>query len=130
MTDNNSQLDKDKALLTSLIMMLASTAMQQLGKLVNPATGKTEVSLEGARATIDLLEVIKKKTKGNLDKDEEKMLGELLSSLQINYVEVANTTPVPTPPKKEKIEPSNAKHQNDKANEPKDQNTKFHKTYG
>jgi hypothetical protein len=70
--------------------MLGSSAMQQLGKIVNPMTNKTEVSLEGARMSIDMLEMLKAKTAGNLDREESGMLDNLISSLQMTYVETAN----------------------------------------
>ena len=82
--------DLNKVLFMNLVMMLASSAMQQLGKLVNPMTNKTEVNLDGAQVTIDLLSMIQAKTKGNLDADEEKMLKDLLTQLQLNYVETSD----------------------------------------
>jgi len=72
-------------------MMLSSSVLQQLGKIVNPLTNKAEVNLEGAQISIDMLSVLKEKTKGNLDKDEEKILNDILSSLQMNYVETVNS---------------------------------------
>ena len=93
MADENKQNNMNKALFTNLIMMLGSSAMQQLGKLVNPVTNKTEVSLQGAQVTIDMLNMIQEKTKGNLDKDEEEMLKDLLASLQMNYVETSKSKP-------------------------------------
>lgn len=85
--------DMNKILFANLVMMLSSSAMQQLGKLVNPLTNKTEVSLEGARMTIDMLEMLKAKTEGNLDAEEAKMMKEILSTLQINYVETSQNPP-------------------------------------
>ena len=97
--------DMHKALFANLVMMLSSSAMQQLGKLINPMTNKTEVSLEGARMTIDMLEMIDAKTKGNLDEGEEKMMKELLSTLQMNFVETSQNPPAETPEEKpEEIE--------------------------
>ena len=87
--DAKQRNDLDKVLFMNLVMMLASSAMQQMGKLVNPMTNKTEVNLEGAQVTIDLITMIQTKTRGNLDADEEKMLKDLLSSLQLNYVAMA-----------------------------------------
>jgi len=87
--DTKQRNDLNKVLFMNLVMMLASSAMQQMGKLVNPMTQKTEVNLEGAQVTIDLLTMVQTKTKGNLDKDEEKMLTDLLTSLQLNYVSTA-----------------------------------------
>jgi hypothetical protein len=92
MTDKNSHEDMNKILFANLVMMLGSSAIQQLGKLINPLTGKTEINLEGAQMTIDMLSMLKEKTKGNLDKEEDKMITDLLSSLQLNYVETAETT--------------------------------------
>jgi len=91
MTDKDREDKTNKVLFANLVMMLGSSAIQQLGKLINPLTGKTEISLEGAQMTIDMLSMIKEKTKGNLDKEEDRMLTDLLSSLQLNYVETAET---------------------------------------
>jgi len=71
--------------------------MQQMGKLVDPATGKAEPNLDMAQQTIDLLTMLEAKTKGNLDKDEERLLKETLSSLQLTYVETAAKLPPPQP---------------------------------
>jgi hypothetical protein len=71
----------------NLISALAASAMQQLGKLVNPVSGKTEVNLAGAKSSIDLLEMLQAKTKGNLNKDEAKLLQSTLSNLQLNYID-------------------------------------------
>ena len=87
--DTKQRDDLNKVLFMNLVMMLASSAMQQMGKLVNPMTGKAEVSLEGAQVTIDILTMLQAKAKGNLDKHEEKMLVDLLTSLQLNYVATA-----------------------------------------
>lgn len=96
--------DMNKILFANLIMMLSQSAMQQLGKLVNPMTGKTEVSLEGARMTIDMLEMIQEKTEGNRDEEEDKMLKELLSNLQMNYVDTSQNPPSEEEDKDEKTE--------------------------
>jgi hypothetical protein len=78
-----------KALFMELTMMLSSSAMQHLGKIINPLTGKTELNLEAAQATIDMLDMLQAKTQGNLDRDEERLLKSSISSLQMNYVETA-----------------------------------------
>ena len=74
MTDTPNDANMNKALFANLVMMLSSSAMQQLGKLVNPLTGKTEVHLEGAQVSIDMLAMIQSKTEGNLDDEEKQML--------------------------------------------------------
>ena len=45
-----------------------------------------EVSLEAAQMTIDMLTMLQTKTAGNLGPDEKKMLDDIVSSLQMNYV--------------------------------------------
>jgi hypothetical protein len=74
----------------SLIMMLTSAAWQQLGKVPNPVTGKIEKEIAHAQVTIDLLVMLKEKTKGNLTADEEKMLNSTISNLQLNYADEVN----------------------------------------
>jgi len=73
----------------SLIISLSHAAMQQMGKIVNPLTGKIEKNLEQAKMTIDMLEMLKEKTKGNLVKEEERLISDTLATLQLNYVDEA-----------------------------------------
>lgn len=89
MADKFSEAEMNKALFVNLVMMFSATAMQQLGKLVNPATAKAEVDLRGAQVSIDVLEMLVVKTSGNLDKEEARLLSESISSIQMNYVETA-----------------------------------------
>ena len=79
--------DLHKALFLNLVTMLSMSALQQLGKIINPLTGKAEVSLEGAQATIDTLDMLEVKTRGQRDADEEKALQEALLMLKMNFVE-------------------------------------------
>lgn len=117
-----------KSLFIQLVMMLAASASQSMGKLVNPATKKVEVSLEAAEATIDLLDMIEAKTKGNLDRDEERLLKDTLMSLKLTFVETRNAgggqaAPPPAEPAagetNPKVEGGSKDHQ-----EPR-----FHKSY-
>ena len=79
--------DANKIMFMHLVSMLAMSAIQQMGKLVNPGTGKTEINLEAAQATIDMLDMLELKTRGNLDAEETKLLKDTLMSLKMNYVE-------------------------------------------
>ena len=89
MTETPGTEEMHKALFANLIMMLASSVMQQMGKTVNPMTGKAEVDLQTARMTIDMIVMLQAKTKGNCDETEDAMLKDLLSSLQMNFVETS-----------------------------------------
>ena len=69
------------------VSMFSNSAMQHLGKFTNPLTGKIEKNLAAAQATIDILVMLKEKTKGNLTKREEETLTNSLANLQLNYGE-------------------------------------------
>jgi hypothetical protein len=76
-----------------LVMMNAQQASLCLGLMTHPSTGKPEINLEAARMFIDHLEIIREKSRGNLTKDEEKILGSVLSELQMAFVQVASGSP-------------------------------------
>ena len=57
----SDEFSKHDHVLMALTMNLQSIAMVQLGKLSNPASGEVETDLDGARGTIDLLEMLKVK---------------------------------------------------------------------
>ncbi len=90
------QIAKDKYFL-SLVMMLASAAWQQLGKVPHPISGKTEQDLKSAQITIDILVMLKEKTKGNISSDEEKAIANVISDLELNYADEAGKTESPKP---------------------------------
>ena len=74
---------------STLILSLGSSAAMALGLAPNPSTGKVEKDLHMAKFNIDLLEVLKDKTKNNLLKEESDFLNHLTSDLQLKYVEAA-----------------------------------------
>lgn len=70
-----------------LVLSLQAGAMQQMGKVANPITGKVERDLRVAKATIDLVAMLEAKTKGNLNKEEARLLSHVLYELRLNYVD-------------------------------------------
>lgn len=66
---------------------VAGQALIHLGLLENPATGKRERDLDQAKYTIDLLQVLKDKTKGNLTEEEASTLDAALYDLRLRFVE-------------------------------------------
>ena len=88
MTDKD-QVNQNKALFVNMISMLTMSAMQQLGKIINPETGKAEINLEAAQAVIGMLDMLNAKTQGNLDEEERKILADTLTMLKLNYVETS-----------------------------------------
>jgi hypothetical protein len=79
--------EKDAALFMGLILMFHAAAMQHLGKTKNPLTDKIDRSLEQAQFVIDTLDVLHKKTKGNLTDEESRFLANAIKELKLNYVE-------------------------------------------
>ena len=90
--------------LVNLVISLSQAGMLQLGKIVNPMTGKEEKNLEQAKVTISMLEMLKEKTVGNLTKEEEKIMAEVVSNLQLNYVDEINKATTKTEEKEDKKE--------------------------
>ncbi len=82
--ENNDQL------FLQLLYLIHHTAMQELGKVSNPINGELERNLEKAKQAIDMLEMLKEKTKGNLSKELDKTQEMMLSELRLNYVDEAN----------------------------------------
>ncbi|MFH1213135.1 MAG: DUF1844 domain-containing protein [Candidatus Neomarinimicrobiota bacterium] len=85
MTDNFS--DRKQILFLSLVQSLASNAWIHLGKIKNPISGTMTVNLTEASLTIDMLEMLHEKTKGNLSDDERRLLERSVGDLKMNFVE-------------------------------------------
>jgi uncharacterized protein DUF1844 len=66
---------------------LGSQVMVHLGLAPNPASGEVEEDLTQAKYTIDLIEMLKDKTAGNLTDEESKLMMSLLFDLRMRYVE-------------------------------------------
>ena len=81
------------ALLIQLIVSFQSAAMLQMGKIMNPVTGKVERDLDQAKQTIDLLAMLQRKTAGNLTDDEKRYLDHVLYELRMNYVDETARSP-------------------------------------
>jgi cell division septation protein DedD len=77
---------KNAALFMQLVFTFQAAAWQQMGKIKNPLTDKIEKDLNQARFSIDILEMIRTKTKGNLSDDERRFIEKVLSELQLNFV--------------------------------------------
>ena len=67
MSDETAGSQESKALFANLVMMLSTSAMQQLGMIENPITKQAEVNLQGAQLSIDMLSMLRDKTTGNRD---------------------------------------------------------------
>jgi len=75
---------------TSLVSFLATIALQHLGVIKNPLSKEVEKDLDLAKYSIDTLDMLKEKTKGNLTKDEESFLINALADLKLSFVKIKN----------------------------------------
>ena len=108
------QKQKNEFLLSQLIFMFQSAALQQMGKLKSPVSDKIERDLSQAQISIDMLDMIYTKMKGNLALEEERILKQVLQELRLNYVDEAlkepkSAKPAPeTNPSETNVESSSA----------------------
>lgn len=70
-----------------LVLSLQGAAMQQMGKVTSPLTGKVERDMDMAKNSIDMLEMVERKTRGNLSDDERKLIEHVLYELRLNFVD-------------------------------------------
>ena len=70
----------------SFLLSLATTGMVHLGEIPEPSTGQKSEDLEGARQMIEILDIMKVKTEGNLSGEESKLLENLLYELRMKFL--------------------------------------------
>ena len=72
---------------STLVLSLATSAMVHMGLVPDPERGESpEKNLALAHQTIDTLDMLQHKTRGNLDDEESKLLQSVLYELRMNYV--------------------------------------------
>jgi hypothetical protein len=76
----------------TFILSMSQTALLSLGFGPNPETGKVDCDLRSAKFTIDILEVLQEKTKGNLTGEEERILDRILTELRLMWVQKKRQT--------------------------------------
>jgi len=92
-TDSNSSPDvgqesrEPEMNFRTLVVSLSTTALLQMGLAPNPASQKVEKNLPGARQTIEILDILKDKTRGNLDPQESQLLDQCLHDLKMSFVQ-------------------------------------------
>jgi hypothetical protein len=74
---------------STLIMSLSSSAFFHLGEIPDPATGQKQKDLALAKHTIDIIGMLREKTKGNLDDDEQKFIDSMLTDLRLRFVKAS-----------------------------------------
>ena len=76
---------------STFIFGLASTTLIHLGVAPHPETGKPSLDLTLAQQSLSLLEMLKEKTRGNLDSEEERLFANLLTELRLRYVDATKS---------------------------------------
>ncbi|PYO56283.1 MAG: hypothetical protein DMD83_15195 [Candidatus Rokuibacteriota bacterium] len=75
--------------LQGLFMMIARSALINLGEAADPVTRERRVDLEQAREAIDVLLLLRDKTSGNRTEPESRLLEEIVYDLQMRFVRAA-----------------------------------------
>src|SRR5512139_2067348 len=71
----------------TFVLSLSTQALAHLGEIPNPLDNHVAVDLVAAKQMIDILGILKEKTKGNLDSSESGLLDTVLYDLRLKYVE-------------------------------------------
>ncbi len=70
----------------AFVLSLNTSVLYHLGEIGDPVTGKREPDFDLARHGIDTLVLLEQKTKGNLLKEEEELLKNILYDVKLRYV--------------------------------------------
>ena len=74
---------------STFVLSLSTSALCQMGVVPDPTTGSLlDPDKEIARQTIDAIEMLREKTRGNLDDEERKLIDSLLYELRLKFVEL------------------------------------------
>jgi hypothetical protein len=87
--DKRSRGPMPKGDFAGLVSMLATQALFSLGLLQVEGQEKKEPDLDLAKYNVDMLEALEEKTRGNLTKEEEVVLKNMLTEIRMGYVKVA-----------------------------------------
>lgn len=83
---------EDPASFVNFLSTLATNAAAALGAVPHPATGQRSLDLETGKYWLDVLAMLREKTKGNLHKQEERLIDGLLGDLRMQYVTMVRAT--------------------------------------
>jgi hypothetical protein len=75
---------------SSIVILLYFPALVQLGLVEDPVTGERGENLVLAKRNIDLLDLLKDRTKGSLESEEQKFLDGVLDQLKLAYLKRAD----------------------------------------
>jgi hypothetical protein len=79
--------DPIKVDFSTFIFSLFSSALIQLGDMADPITGSMDPNLAAAKQTIDIIDIMREKTEGNLTDEERKLLENASAELKWKYLD-------------------------------------------
>jgi hypothetical protein len=71
---------------SSFVLSLSSSILLHLGEIADPQSGEKKKDLALAKQTIDIITLLKDKTKGNLTEEEQKLLEYILYDMRMRFV--------------------------------------------
>lgn len=72
---------------STFVISLSTQALMHLGEIANPLTGKVEPDRTVAKQMIDIIGMLREKTRGNLNSGEDRLIEDILFDLRMKYVE-------------------------------------------
>lgn len=82
----NQEADYPLVNFTNFVLSLSTSAIFHFGDFPDHEGGKAQKNLPAAKQTIDILDMLNEKTKGNLDENENKLIQSVLYELKMRYV--------------------------------------------
>jgi len=72
---------------STFVIGLSTQALMHLGEIANPVSGNVEIDVPTAKQMIDIVGLLKDKTRGNLNASEDRLMEDILFDLRMKYVE-------------------------------------------
>jgi hypothetical protein len=72
---------------STFVISLSTQALMHLGEIPDPISGKVDADVEVAKQMVDIIAMLKDKTRGNLSSSEDRLMDDILFDLRMKYVE-------------------------------------------
>lgn len=90
--NSHNEINKNTILFARLVLTFHNAAMQQMGKIVDPVSGKIKRSLPDASLSINTLDMLRDRCSGNLKPDEQRLIDQIVAELKLNYIDECSRT--------------------------------------